>query len=990
MTADNESSVGSNRRLVPDPAQHNSLCAGGWSQTTPSHNHMSFVSDGWDEVQPTPVKREQDHPVKRELAGAALSSTKRPRLVAVKREVSAPSSSSTACVREADEFAVHFRAHRCKTCDKCTYAVNRAQWELVASSPGHVTWLKPQPVEAKDWWLGCGPCEDHKAANPALQARLLRLRGQSLHLGNICQHGGSKLHCHVCAATLLDDAVSPPVADFDGALLNVALGDHRSSVISSRKSATLGWCLAEAIRDADRDFLRSAETIAVMLDERNGRLLVKYQGCDAHLTMRFGVLALLRHAGKTAPQIAAAVHQAIRSVCTQRQLHPGCNALRSGGAAGTVDELLERHILEHIVFYVSDGDSATQLSGHMLHRDSQRAALADKLPNLRVVIRDRAHSSRHLNEHSFAADPVLQLLLQTAVLKPHSIARQIKDSQPLRGIFVREARNQASRDDLIAVVTDMSFAPQRFDSLQKPLGRIVLNLEALLSYCNLVVRERGPTSLDGQGCISFLDSLTEENVILLGMMADASDECMILTRFMDQESFEVGSMRIELARFQNRIDFLFAHKECLTIGYTKEPLQFLRHPRVIQVPGHVLRTLGSKAEASEADVLRALARMVNWVSVTRHIAETEFPQHDLLSAFNVFFISSVKGSEARHLNTTDRESLLKIARGFDVDAAKLAAQTEELLNVAEHEMRLDSSLTSLAAWSKALARTQRGSKSRNKYAVDVLRPILQIYTVASGSTSGIERNFSSAKRNLGESWQGSAVAEERRMILALAHVAPTDQRASVLDAARHVWAASFGPPRIVVPGTRLGTKLSGRREQPTSHAAWLRKRRAASTPAEGLPVGPDCLDPRLTTMAEALWSDRQTREVSRQQKVRKDRKLQAAVEGLEADATPSFLALVDDERAATVRRQRALEAEHRRTATIRSLPAPADIQGKTVWVDPTVEQTMNESGSAWWAPKALRVVDRRELAHVLVVRDAAQPGGRNQAVAQLRGCVGAW
>ena len=148
------------------------------------------------------------------------------------------------------------------------------------------------------------------------------------------------------------------------------------------------------------------------------------------------------------------------------------------------------------------------------------------------------------------------------------------------------------------------------------------------------------------------------------------------------------------------------------------------------------------------------------------------------------------------------------------------------------------------------------------------------------------------------------------MILALAHVAPTDQRASVLDAARHVWAASFGPPRSVV-GTRLGTKLAGRREQPKSHAAWLRRRCVASTPAEGLPVGPDCLDPRLTTMAEALWSDRQTREVSRQQKVRKDRKLQAAVEGLEADATPEFLALVDGERAATARCQRALEAEHR-------------------------------------------------------------------------------
>ncbi|MFM7979393.1 MAG: hypothetical protein ACKPKO_08770, partial [Candidatus Fonsibacter sp.] len=48
---------------------------------------------------------------------------------------------------------------------------------------------------------------------------------------------------------------------------------------------------------------------------------------------------------------------------------------------------------------------------------------------------------------------------------------------------------------------------------------------------------------------------------------------------------------------------------------------------------------------------------------------------------------------------------------------------------------------------------------------------------------------------------------------------------------------------------------------------------------------------------------------------------------------------------------------------------------------------MKENGSAWCAPKAMRVVDRRELAVVLVVPDAARPGGRNQAVAQLRGCL---
>ena len=48
---------------------------------------------------------------------------------------------------------------------------------------------------------------------------------------------------------------------------------------------------------------------------------------------------------------------------------------------------------------------------------------------------------------------------------------------PLRQIFVAEARCHATRDDFIDIVTNMSVARHRFDSLQKPLGRIVLNLE---------------------------------------------------------------------------------------------------------------------------------------------------------------------------------------------------------------------------------------------------------------------------------------------------------------------------------------------------------------------------------------------------------------------------------------------------------------------------------------------------------------------------------
>ena len=71
-----------------------------------------------------------------------------------------------------------------------------------------------------------------------------------------------------------------------------------------------------------------------MLDERNNRLSCSSsRPAPTTLAAHSGVLGLLRSAGKTAPQIAAAaVHQA---VCTRRALHPRCNSLRSGEAVAS-------------------------------------------------------------------------------------------------------------------------------------------------------------------------------------------------------------------------------------------------------------------------------------------------------------------------------------------------------------------------------------------------------------------------------------------------------------------------------------------------------------------------------------------------------------------------------------------------------------------------------------------------------------------------------
>ena len=331
------------------------------------------------------------------------------------------------------------------------------------------------------------------------------------------------------------------------------------------------------------------------------------------------------------------------------------------------------------------------------------------------------------------------------------------------------------------------------------------------------------------------------------------------------------------------------------------------------------------------------------MKVTKQISDTEFPQHDLLSALKVLYLRPAadgSSNRARPLSSQDQGAQLsKLAHCFNVDAAMLTSQTRELLPIAQHEMNANSTLTSVGAWREALARTQQRSKTRKKYPVDALRPILECYAIAAASTSGIERTFGAAKRNLGEQWNGTAVAEERRMILSLAHATMgSEGRASLAATARAIWAESFGAPRKSCP-KRLPPRAACRRAKPQSRATWLKKRRADSALPPGQCSG--VAERALQAMATELWTEKQTREVARQQRVRTDRKLLAAMEGLKA-LTPALQTQVTTKRAVAAHRQQALTAQHRKDAAIRSLPV-CNIAGKTAWVHPTVDAVMKLS-----------------------------------------------
>ena len=69
------------------------------------------------------------------------------------------------------------------------------------------------------------------------------------------------------------------------------------------------------------------------------------------------------------------------------------------------------------------------------------------------------------------------------------------------------------------------------------------------------------------------------------MIADASDECMIVPRLMDREIVDTGNVWPELYAFHHRIEHLFVTGKVLSSGSTQIAWVCLRAPRIIKVHG---------------------------------------------------------------------------------------------------------------------------------------------------------------------------------------------------------------------------------------------------------------------------------------------------------------------------------------------------------------------------------------------------------------------
>ena len=340
------------------------------------------------------------------------------------------------------------------------------------------------------------------------------------------------------------------------------------------------------------------------------------------------------------------------------------------------------------------------------------SAKVGKLPGLKLILRDKAHASRRLTERTFRADPVLQRICDVLLFNKHSIAKLLRFSEPFSKIFHEEVGRQTREGNAAALrgqVKNLSFAKQRFDSTAKPLGRCLWNLDALISTCHIIQETRGVRTDAGKSCAQFIALLNEEVVVQLGMLADASDECLVLTRFFDQGMFELANMSTEVLGFKRRLDALFGEAEtCLETGFTSLARKHLERPRMLREAKGRHRSIGGLAMPAILDIARGkcLPRMKAWRRLALEVVDTEFPDYELLGAFSAFCLQPA-GAHARRrapqeANAWVANSLGRLADAFGVDKALLTEQFQDLRRIAQTEQDQRPDEPTACSWQRAL------------------------------------------------------------------------------------------------------------------------------------------------------------------------------------------------------------------------------------------------------------------------------------------------
>jgi len=359
---------------------------------------------------------------------------------------------------------------------------------------------------------------------------------------------------------------------------------------------------------------------------------------------------------------------------------------------------------------------------------------------------------------------------------------------------------------------------------------MVVCFDAILQTAVAVSRARKADDV-GKTAAAFLHWLTDEAALQLGMIADASDQVMLLIRSNDVDQPDPATMAAFVNSFLMEGSRLWLEGHCWGFGCTASMLRFLKHPRTYLIAGGQkgICTLGGSVD--EACKRRCIERMVCWFRLVFDVCHAEWPYFDILNATQVFNVAPMDGHQPAASSDTAQslqsQSLERLANTFGCQPDMLEAQFMRHRPVAQAAYSASTG-SNLKAWRDAIDKTQKaGRRGSQGWLSDELRKILMHYGSCCASTSALERRFSKMEKIWGTRVCNQTTMQLRDTLELFEPLTDAEMRETA-EVVRDVWRLYY-PAGCCKPNTATridkGTK---RRAVLTGLAEFNRKRHRAN------------------------------------------------------------------------------------------------------------------------------------------------------------------
>ena len=336
-----------------------------------------------------------------------------------------------------------------------------------------------------------------------------------------------------------------------------------------------------------------------------------------------------------------------------------------GGRLG-VDEKM---VHEKLRFYGSDGAHDATKTGEYLQK---------VWPKLDFLLKDTAHASMLVLKRAFEEDEEVAAVdaLLVSGKQPPSSSKFLSTSPRFRARMQEE-----EMEECLQVLCHFGWAPQRFSSRARPLGRVAMRLRCMFT----VLAEEAETSdaKRKQWAQRLLQELGGENSprILLGaLLADLTHEHLRWVRTADLDSADPIPAQESQQAFLHRLDVLFTDGAIFLPEakntFTGQALAFLRKPECVHF-NRQAQVFGLGKRDAVWGPLRRVRAVVAQVKALLQVYRPQDSWQNLCSVFRLPSPLSQDASAAEHAGA--KEACAKLCKAGGVHEGQGLLELQRLM-----------------------------------------------------------------------------------------------------------------------------------------------------------------------------------------------------------------------------------------------------------------------------------------------------------------------